>query len=74
MPKSSLWGRNGAPHWRASNLVKCVEAVQQPKDKSANAKVAALHLTAEERKTCAKAILAWYKKLQAAEKATAKKS
>ena len=29
------------------NLVKCIEAVQQLKDKSANAKMAALHLTAE---------------------------
>jgi hypothetical protein len=48
--------------------------VQQPNDKSANAKVAALHLTAEHRKACAKAILAWYKKLQQAEKATAKKT
>src|SRR5262245_32399137 len=32
------------------NLVKCIEAVQQPKDKTANAKVAALHLTAERAK------------------------
>jgi len=36
-------------------------------DKSANAKVAALHLTAEDRKACAKAILAWYRKLQHAD-------
>jgi hypothetical protein len=33
--------------------------------------VAALHLTAEQRKDCAKAILAWYRKLQAAEKSAA---
>jgi hypothetical protein len=44
--------------------------VSQPKDKTANAKLAALHLTAEDRKACAKAILAWNRTLQAAEKAT----
>jgi hypothetical protein len=54
------------------NLVKCVVAVQASRDKSANAKVAALHLTAEDRKACAKAILAWYK--QQAEKAAGKKT
>jgi len=36
--------------------------------------VAALHLTAEQRKECAKAILAWYRKLQKAEAGAQKKS
>lgn len=56
------------------HLVKCVEAAPKtPPTKSgkatANEKVAALKLTADERKECARAILAWYKRLQAAEAA-----
>jgi hypothetical protein len=57
------------------HLVKCVETAPKTpptkdgKPATADAKVAALHLTAEQRRECAKAILAWYKRLQAAEAA-----
>lgn len=51
-----------------AHLVKCIgTAPKTPPGATANDKVAALHLTSEQRKDCAKAILAWYKRLQAAE-------
>ena len=60
-----------------AHLVKCVEAAPQHAAEgkaTANEKWRlALHLTAEERKECARTILAWYKRLQAAVKAAGKK-
>jgi hypothetical protein len=57
------------------HLVKCVETAPKTpptkdgKPATADQKVTALKLTADERRLCSKAILAWYKKLQAAETA-----
>lgn len=53
------------------HLVKCIEAAPKP-GATADQKVANLKLTADERKACAKAILAWYKTIQAANKQAAK--
>jgi hypothetical protein len=56
------------------HLVKCIDsAPKNPPEASADQKVTALKLNADERRACSKAILAWYKKLQAAEKAAGKK-
>src|SRR5262245_23740924 len=52
------------------HLVKCIEK-EPPKADTADKKVLALKLTAEERKACAKAILAWYRQIQAANKQAA---
>jgi hypothetical protein len=53
-----------------SHLVKCIEK-EPPAANTADKKVLALKLTAEERKACAKAILAWYRQIQAANKQAA---
>ena len=50
-----------------AHLVKCVQAPPKPGE-TANEKVVNLKLTAEERKKCAVAILAWYKEIQKANK------
>jgi hypothetical protein len=52
------------------HLVKCIEK-EPPAASTADKKVLALKLTAEERKACAKAILAWYRQIQAANKQAA---
>jgi len=49
------------------HLVKCI-AKEPPTAATADKKVLALKLTADERKACAKAILAWYRQIQAANK------
>ena len=54
------------------HLVKCIEK-EPPKAATADARVVNLKLTADERKACAKAILAWYKQIQAANKPAAAK-
>ena len=54
------------------HLVKCINK-EPPKGKDANEMVTNQILTAEERKACAKAILAWYKQIQAANKKTTPK-
>ena len=53
-----------------AHLVKCIEK-EPPAANTADKKVLALKLTAEERKACAKAILAWYRQIQAANKQAA---
>jgi hypothetical protein len=54
------------------HLVKCIEK-EPSKGATANEMVTNQILTAEERKQCAKAILAWYKQIQAANKKTTPK-
>jgi uncharacterized protein YeaC (DUF1315 family) len=53
-----------------AHLVKCIEKPPLA-GKTADEKVTNLKLTAEQRKECAKAILAWYKEIQKANKKTA---
>ena len=52
------------------HLVKCIEK-EPPTATTADKKVLALKLTADERKACAKAILAWYRQIQTANKTAA---
>lgn len=50
-----------------AHLVKCINTAPKP-GKTADEVVTNLKLTADERKACAAAILAWYKELQKANK------
>ncbi len=54
------------------HLVKCIEKTPPP-GKTADEKVKAITKTDAERKACAKAILAWYKEVQKANKTAEKK-